>query len=120
MGLDLGVITTRVVAVNRYRYRTLRSIAGWTLVIAIGAILIGFASKNADRFTCEPDPHTVEYGDTLWAIAVVKCDGNIQSVTQNLVDTYGANIQLGDTIWLPINQDCLLENRDGQIWDTCD
>jgi len=104
---------------NRLRYRHLRSAVRWSLAIAIGAALVGFASKNADRFTCEPDPHTVEYGDTLWAIAEAKCDGNIQSVTQNLVDTYGANIQLGDTIWLPINQDCLLENRDGQIWDKC-
>ena len=111
---------------NKYRYRTLRSVVRWTLAVAIGATLIGFASYNAGRFTCEPDPHTVQYGDTLWAIAEAKCDGNIQAVTDNLVDTYGTNIQLGDAIWLPTSQDCLLEVRDlgttifdGQVWDTC-
>jgi len=104
---------------NRLRYRYLRRAVRWSLVVAIGALFIGFAAKNADRFTCEPDPHTVEYGDTLWAIAEAKCDGNIQSVTQNLVDTYGTNIQLGDTIWLPTNQNCLLENRGGEVYDEC-
>ena len=104
---------------NKYRYRTMRSIVGWTLAIVAGATLIGFASQNAGRFVCEPDPHAVQYGDTLWAIAEAKCDGNIQAVTDNLVDVYGTNIQLGDTIWLPTNQNCLLENRGGEVYDEC-
>ena len=81
--------------------------------------LIGFASDNASRFTCQPDPHSVQYGDTLWAIAEAKCKGNIQAVTDNLVDTYGTNIQLGDTIWLPTDENCLLEKRGGEIYDRC-
>lgn len=103
---------------HRYRSRPLRAV-GWALALVAGVALIGFASHNASRFTCEPDPHSVQYGDTLWAIAEAKCKGNIQSVTDNLVDTYGTNIQLGDIIWLPTNQDCLLENRGGEVYDEC-
>lgn len=108
----------RQLSVHRYRSRPLRAV-GWVLAVVAGAVFIGAASHNAGKFTCEPNPHSVQYGDTLWAIAEAKCDGNIQAVTDNLVDTYGTNIQLGDTIWLPTNQDCLLENRDGQIYDRC-
>lgn len=108
----------RQLSTQHYRLRPLRAV-GWVLALVAGVALIGAASHNASRFTCEPDAHKVEYGDTLWAIAEAKCDGNIQAVTDNLVDTYGTNIQLGDTIWLPLHQDCLLENRGGEIYDEC-
>lgn len=109
----------RQLSTNHYRSRPLRAVVGWALAVVAGMALIGFASDNASRFTCQPDPHSVQYGDTLWAIAEAKCEGNIQAVTDNLVDTYGTNIQLGDTIWLPTDEDCLLENRGGEIYDGC-
>lgn len=92
---------------------------GWLAVVAGLTVVIGLASDNASRFTCESDPHTVTNGDTLWAVAEAKCEGNIQAVTDNLVDAYGTVIQSGDQIWLPTNEDCLLENRGGQIYDRC-
>lgn len=106
---------------SKYRARHIRSAVRWLAVVAGMTALIGFASNNAGKFTCEADPHTVQYGDTLWAIADSKCEGNIQAVTDNLVDTYGTNIQVGWQVWLPTSDDCLLEMRgDGQVWDTCE
>ena len=80
---------------------------------------ISIKSPDHGRTRTPAHPHSVQYGDTLWAIAEAKCEGNIQAVTDNLVDTYGTNIQLGDTIWLPTDEDCLLENRGGEIYDGC-
>ena len=81
--------------------------------------VIGFVSQNASKFSCQSEPHKVERGDTLWAIAEAKCEGNIQVVADNLTTTYGVIIQAGDIIWLPTSNKCLLENRDGDIYDEC-
>lgn len=95
---------------------------GTTLAV-IGVVGVGwwaYGRLNAEpSFVCDTTPVVASEGDTLWAIAEAKCKGNIQSVTDNLVDTYGTNIQLGDIIWLPTNQDCLLENRGGEVYDEC-
>lgn len=108
----------RQLSAHRHRSRPLRAV-GWVLAVVAGVAIIGAASHNASRFTCNTDPHVVQYGDTLWAIAEAKCDGNIQAVTDNLVDTYGSTIQLSEIIWLPENQDCLLVNRGGEVYDEC-
>ena len=108
----------RQLSAHRHRSRPLRAV-GWLLAVVAGVAIIGAVSDNASRFTCETDPHVVQYGDTLWAIAEAKCDGNIQAVTDNLVDTYGSTIQLSEIIWLPENQDCLLVNRGGEVYDEC-
>lgn len=109
----------RQLSVHNYRARRVRHALVW-VAVAVGAVgVIGLASANADRFTCDPEPHTVQYGDTLWAIAEAKCDGNIQAVTDNLVDTYGTNIQVGWQVWLPTSNDCRLELRDGEVWESC-
>jgi len=76
--------------------------------------------QEMDNFTCDGAPHRVNYGDTLWAIAEMKCDGNIQVAVDNLVEVYGTTIQPNQDIWLPTSQDCLLENRDGDVYDSCE
>ena len=90
------------------------------LVGVVVAIALMYARVGAmDSFTCDGAPHQVNYGDTLWKIAEAKCDGNIQVVVDNLVDTYGTIIQPNQDIWLPLGDECLLENRDGQVYDVC-
>lgn len=91
------------------------------LVALVGALTlsVAYGAKRADAFTCDGEAISVVSGDTLWALAEAKCDGNIQVVTDNLVKTYGATIQAGDIIWLPTSNDCRLENRGGEVYDEC-
>lgn len=90
------------------------------VIIAISALAsVGIIVQGSSSFECEYEPHSVERGDTLWAIAETKCDGNVGAVVDNLVVVYGDTIHAGDTIWLPITSKCLLENRDGHIYDEC-
>lgn len=104
--------------VHRYRARSIRTIAWVGAAIAVFGFIAISAEKN-ENFACDAEPHSVQYGDTLWAIAESKCEGNIQHVTDNLVSVYGTNIQLGQSIWLPTTDECLLEQRDGQVYDVC-
>lgn len=106
--------------VHRYRSRNLRNTLA--LVALFTALVFAFAygSKRGEAFACEPTEHTVQYGDTLWRIAETYCDGNIQVVSDKLVEAYGTNIQLGNRIFLPTNQDCDLTVTDeGQVYENC-
>ena len=84
----------------------------------VGAYAVGEATSN--NFTCDLDAHQVEYGDTLWGIAESKCEGDIQRVTDQLVDVYGTNIQAGQFIYLPENEHCHLRlNTEGSVFEDC-
>ena len=89
------------------------------ILVPIVAVLSVVRFQTLDDFSCETEPHTVVDGDTLWAIAENKCEGNIQVVVDNLVDVYGTTIHAGQTIWLPLDSKCLLDNRGGQVYDVC-
>jgi len=103
--------------VHRYRQRKLRNIVTIGLVFVAMTLSIGYASKRAGAFTCEPVEHTVQYGDTLWRIAETYCDGSIQHATDKLVNAYGTLIQSGDRIFLPTNQDCeIIVIQKGQVY----
>lgn len=99
--------------------KTLKKVTVTALALGLGVAVIALAGLNADRFACDGEAISVVSGDTLWALAEAKCDGNIRAVTDNLVKTYGATIHAGDIIWLPTSNDCRLENRDGQVYDEC-
>lgn len=105
---------------QRYRSRNIRNtfLLGLLIVGMMGAIIIGEEMNN--NFTCDPTVHHVDYGDTLWGIAEEKCEGDIQRVTDHLVDVYGANIQLAQNIYLPVSENCLLEVIDGEVYDSCE
>jgi hypothetical protein len=106
---------------QRYRSRNIRNtfILGCVIIGAVAGIIIGEETSN--NFTCDPSAHRVEYGDTLWGIAEAKCEGDIQRVTDNLVDVYGTNIQLAQYIYLPVSENCLITlSEDGQVYDSCD
>ena len=95
------------------------------LLLALGfvgvitAFVIGEETSN--NFNCELTPHTVVHGDTLWAIAENKCEGDIGRVTDILVNIYGTNIRQGNNIWLPENENCELRLTDGgQVMEECE
>ena len=95
-----------------------------TLLLAIAFVGLATAfvigEETSNNFNCELAPHTVQQGDTLWAIAESKCEGDIQRVTDNLVNTYGTNIQVGQNIYLPEHENCELRLTDGgQVMEEC-
>jgi hypothetical protein len=91
-----------------------------TAIIGVTAAFV-IGEKTSNNFNCELAPHTVQQGDTLWGIAESKCEGDIQRVTDNLVDTYGTNIQIGQNIYLPEHENCELRLTDGgQVIEECD
>ena len=94
-------------------------VVAMVILVPVVALLSVVRLQTLDDFSCEAEPRTVLESDTLWGIAESKCDGNIQSVVDNLVDVYGTTIHAGDTIWLPLANECLLDNRGGQVYDTC-
>lgn len=84
----------------------------------ITAFVIGEETSN--NFNCELSPHTVVHGDTLWAIAENKCEGDIRRVTDILVTVYGADIRIGNNIYLPENENCELTLTDGgEVTEEC-
>lgn len=91
-----------------------------TAIIGVTAAFV-IGEETSNNFNCELTPHTVQQGDTLWSIAESKCEGNIQRVTDNLVNTYGANIQIGQNIYLPEREGCELQlTNEGQVIEECD
>lgn len=106
---------------QRYRSRNIRNtfILICVIIGAVAGLIIGEETSN--NFTCDPSVHHVEYGDTLWGIAEEKCEGDIQRVTDNLVEVYGTNIQLSQNIYLPVSENCPIALSDnGQVYDSCD
>lgn len=91
---------------------------GLMIVILISAFIVGEETSN--NFTCVLEPHKVQQGEDLWGIAEKNCEGDIQRVTDNLSDVYGTTIQPGWNIYLPENENCLLELRDGEVYESCE
>ncbi len=96
-----------------------------TLLLASAVIGLAIAfvigEETSNNFTCNLAPHTVQQGDTLWAIAEQNCEGDIQRVTDKLVKVYGITIQVGRNIYLPEHENCELRLTDGgQVMEECD
>ncbi len=98
---------------------------GFRDTLLLASVVIGLAiafvlgEKISNDFTCNLAPHTVQQGDTLWAIAEQNCEGHIQRVTNILVDVYGITIQAGQDIYLPESENCKLKLEYGQVWEDC-
>lgn len=95
-----------------------------TLLLALAFVGIATAfvigEETSNNFNCELTPHIVQQGNTLWGIAENKCDGDIQRVTDKLVEVYGTNIQIGQNIYLPEHENCELRLTDGgSVMEEC-
>lgn len=104
----------------------MRKLRDW--LPAIGAIALILtcswfwysAEKAFGEWSCDTDPITVHYGDTVWALVAGNCVGNISRAVDAHVEFYGTNIQNGQAFYLITNQDCEL-SRDGlgRITEDC-
>jgi hypothetical protein len=76
-------------------------------------------------YTCDNKPIIVQAmtdgsHQTLYALANANCRGNISEAVNDLVDTYGTTIQVGQRIFLPTNNDCQLRMTDGgDVFEDC-
>ena len=75
------------------------------LVILILSVALGLATISTTResFSCDNSGHLVVEGDTLWRIAEQKCSGNIQKATDTAMKTYGTDLVIGTTVFMPSN-----------------
>ena len=105
-----------------------KNVAG-LLVCVIFAVFCLFAYKAQNRFlssyTCDTTPLIVQgqtdgSHQTLYALANNYCRGNISEAVNDLVDTYGVDIQVGQRILLPTNNNCNLRLTDGgDVFEDC-
>ena len=104
-------------------YRTVKT-ALITATVTIASIF-AFSSLREqniqdNEFFCNGAPITIKQGDTLYWIARENCDGNIMNVVDKLVLTYGADLTVGNTIYLPTHPNCELRlTDDGQVMEEC-
>ena len=92
------------------------------LVILILGVALGLAtiSITKEEFSCDNSGHLVAESDTLWAIAEQKCSGNIQKATDTAMKTYGTDLVIGTTIFMPSHHGCSLVSKpDGNIYENC-
>ena len=82
-------------------------------------------TKYLTSYTCDSKPIIVQAQadgshQTLYALANAYCRGNISEAVNDLVDTYGVDIQVGQRIFLPTNNDCQLRMTDGgDVFEEC-
>lgn len=77
-------------------------------------------NEKANEYFCDGAAIIVEAGDTLYWIARENCVGNIMNVVDTLVNVYGADIAVGQKIYLPTHPSCGLRLTDGgDVIDDC-
>lgn len=99
------------------------------LIFTVFAVFTIFSYKAQERFlasyTCDSKPIIVQGNtdgshQTLYGIAHGNCQGNVSEAVNDLVDTYGVDIQVGQQIFLPANNDCNLRLTDGgDVFEDC-
>ena len=105
--------------------KTIQFLIVLILGVALGLITILI---SREEFSCDNSGHLVAEGDTLWAIAEQKCSGNIQKATDTAMKTYGTDLVIGTTIFMPSHHGCSLiwgtdgstyEKASGDIYENC-
>ena len=104
-------------------YRTAKTVL-ITVTVTIASLFAFSFLKEQNRqdneFFCNGAPITIKEGDTLYWIARENCDGNIMNVVDKLVLTYGADLTIGNTIYLPTHPNCEIRLTDGgQVMEDC-
>ncbi len=108
---------------NENTYRVAKTVLT-TVVITLASVFIySFLQNQAEKdaeFFCNGAPITIKEGDTLYWIAREHCEGNTRNVVDKLVNIYGTDLTIGDTIYLPVHPNCELRLTDGgQVMEDC-
>ena len=84
------------------RVYVVRRILAVVLAVFLIAAAYGvYEELTTPAYVCSEAPVVVQEGDTLWRIAERHCDGDMQEITDELVQSYGTVIQPGQIIQLP-------------------
>ncbi len=77
------------------------------IAVAVCALLIvGFSASNAAhaRFACTGGTYVVQPGDTLYGVAMARCEGNIVNAVHHIEKMNGGSlIHPGQTLTLPLH-----------------
>jgi len=79
-------------------------VVGALAVVAWGAHDLLGASPS---FVCDATPVVAEEGDTLWAIAEARCDGDIRLATDEAFRAFGS-LSVGELVAMPEREGCRL------------
>lgn len=78
----------------------------------IGVVGVGswaYGRLNAEpSFVCDATPVVASEGDTLWAIAEAKCEGDIREATDEAFRIVGS-LSVGELVVMPEREGCRLE-----------
>jgi hypothetical protein len=109
--------------VNENSYRTFKAGLGAFAVLATTTMGFGYLTelnRKDSEFFCNGAPFTIKEGDTLYWITRTHCDGNTMSALDSVVEFYGTTLTVGDTIYLPTHNNCVLRETDGNnIMEDC-
>lgn len=108
---------------NEQTYRTAKTVLIAVAIALASVFAFGYLDRQSTKdseFFCDGTPLTVKNGDTLYWIARTNCEGNTMEVVDRLVELYGTNLNVGDTIYLPTHNTCELRVTDGgQLMEEC-
>ena len=109
---------------NENSYRLFKSLV--IVFSAVSSLLFAYTymekqSIKDNEFFCDGAPVTIKEGDTLYWIAREHCEGNTANVVDKLVNLYGTELVIGDTVYLPTHPSCELRITDGdQVIEECE
>ena len=108
---------------NNRNYQSRRSAL---IVTAVGisvfafGYIVGHGNAKDAEFHCPEAPIVVTNGDTVYDLARANCTGNFISVVDEVVRVYGSDLDIGDKLYLPKNNNCTLRITDGgEVFEDC-
>ncbi len=95
------------------------------IVMAVGGLIfvfgyiVGHGNAKDAEFHCTEALITVSNGDTIYDLARANCTGNFISVVDETVRVYGSDIDIGDKLYLPKNNNCKVRMSDDGVYQDC-
>jgi len=82
-----------------------------TALAVVGVVGVGwwaYGRLNAEpSFVCDATPVVASEGDTLWAIAEARCEGDIRQATDEAYRVFGS-LSVGELVVMPEREGCRL------------
>lgn len=90
------------------------------IALAVAFMFYRQTEEAINAYICDSQEIIVNEGVTLYDIVRAQCDGNLSEALDDAVDTYGTNLDVGQRIFLPQNNDCQLRRNDGgYVYEDC-